>query len=178
MIDQNADQTKFLSVRDEFNNYQNYLYGEYIKYISAHTKHNTKKFLQYINGKRKTNLLPCKIEFKGQTATNDLDKVMLFAQFFSSIYTDHGDDMELSQFIDNRNDSNTFNLTISQDEICFALKRMNLNKGSGQDEIPPLFMGECVDALAIPLFAIFSTSLSTDVYPGGWKLGQLYPSRK
>lgn len=98
-----ADSTNFEQARDKFDTYQRQLYEEYLKDLASDSKNNPKKFWSHINGKRKTNSLPCKLEFQGQTATTNQEKATLFSKFFSSVYKNHPTDDNLSDFIDKRN---------------------------------------------------------------------------
>lgn len=55
---------------------------------------------------------------------------------------------------------------------------MELNKGQGPDQMPPIFLRECADSLARPLSAIFEKSLVDGKYPERFKLGQVTPIHK
>lgn len=118
--DINADQSSFIEARNNFDSYNKQKYEEFVTNIIKNNNENPKKFWRFINGKRKSNTLPCKLEFNGSVATNDTDKASLFAEFFSSVYAAHGRDDSLPDFIKNRNDQNTFRIIPSVASIVLG----------------------------------------------------------
>lgn len=52
---------------------------------------------------------------------------------------------------------------------------MNVNKGAGFDGVSSIFLRECAALLTIPLYTIYSRSLSDGVYPDSFKIGQITP---
>lgn len=173
-----ADPTKFHAARNDFDNYNKYLYDEYVKGIAADWKHNPKQLWSHINGKRKSNSLPCKMEFNGVSATTDKEKASAFAEFFSSVYVDYGVDDSLNEFINNRSEVNCLKLDASIDSLIVILKSMDLSKGMGPDFISPLFLRECAEQLAEPINKIFSKSLNECKFPEAWKIGYITPIYK
>lgn len=133
---------------------------------------------QYVNGRRKASVFPTKLEYDNITATNDADKAKLFATFFSSVYVDYGEDSEILNYINNRNDHGCFSINITTNMVKSTLESMELNKGAGPDCIPPLFLRNCAETLAEPLSAIFAKSISKSIYPDRWKTCHIVPIHK
>jgi hypothetical protein len=50
-----------------------------------------------------------------------------------------------------------------------------VNKGAGDDGIPPSFVKSCADSLKSPLLYIFNLSLSSGIFPTKWKKSFLIP---
>lgn len=69
-------------------------------------------FWRYVNGRRKRNSVPKKLELDGQMTTSDEGKAYLFSKFFSSDCVNHEIDTFLDEFIDNRNDRGYFSIII------------------------------------------------------------------
>lgn len=174
----NADESTFVKARDEFDNYNQLKYEEYVADIVSRSGDKPKKFWQFINGKRKANILPCKLELDGKIATNDSEKAELFAEFLSSVYVDHEPDNELTHFINIRDDMNLFNLNPSMEAIRAVLSKMDTNKGAGPDKISPIFLKNCADSLSMPLHIMFDLSIKSCIYPEKWKMGQVTPIYK
>lgn len=176
--DSNAEDSVFIKARDEFDAYNKQKYEDYVKGIIENSNGEPKKFWQFINGKRKSNSLPCKLELDGRIATDDADKAKLFAEFFSSVYVQHEHDDGLRDFIDKRCEQNTFHITPSQEAIQNVLRRMDVNKGVGPDSISPIFLRSCADVLSKPLHIMFTKSIEECVYPDKWKIGRIIPIYK
>lgn len=115
------------------------------------------------------------MELDGEIATDDANKAKLFAKFFSSVYNNHEEDADLDRFIADRNDSNTFKIIPSREAVQGVLLTMDTNKGSGTDNISPIFLRMCAQQLAEPLHILFSRSLEEGIYPDTWKIGQITP---
>lgn len=61
--DQMVDDSIFQTARDNFDSYHKKLYEEYVKEIVNESNKNPKQLWSHINGKRKSNSLPCKMEY-------------------------------------------------------------------------------------------------------------------
>lgn len=173
--DINADQSLFIKARDDFDTYNKIKYEAFITDIVENNKNNPKKFWRFVNGKRKSNTLPCKMTLNGEIATNDNEQASLFAKFFASVYADRKPDDELQNFINDRCERNTFRIVPSIGAIHAVLQQMDLSKGMGADMVPPSVMRNCADTLAKPLHLLFTKSLTNVTYPNQWKIGQITP---
>ncbi|CAG9784888.1 unnamed protein product [Diatraea saccharalis] len=59
-----------------------------------------------------------------------------------------------------------------------TIKRLDIHKSSGPDNIPPLFVKRCDCALTILLMMLFNNSLSKGVFPVVWKRARIVPIHK
>lgn len=177
-----ADASSFLSAKNEFETYQNELYNGFLSHLAANYKKQPKKFWNFINSKYKKSILPGKMTYNSEHATNDTEKANLFAKFFASVYkkypNDITDDDALLSFINSRDDHGYLDITITPFIVQKVLRRMDLSKGISPDKMAPIFLRECADILAKPLSVIYSKSLSDIHYPDLWKTGHLYPIYK
>lgn len=95
----------------------------------------------------------------------------MFDSHFSSIYSLSSwpaDMDEGTSHSDIRNVDNAeyFNITyLSRNKILKRLESLDTTKGSGYDQIPPRFVLECADELAVLLDLIFNSFLATGVFP-------------
>lgn len=173
--DINYSDAKFINAKNDFESYQKELYTEYVKKL-AHDRHNNPKmFWRYINGKRSSNSLPTKLKYNDKTATTDTEKANLFAEFFSSVYVDHKDNTDIRSFIHNRNDSGFNNFRVNEEAVYNIAMGLDLSKGCGPDNIPPILIKKCAETLCAPLTMIYSKSIKDCVYPDKWKVGQITP---
>lgn len=174
----NADESKFIVARNEFENYRRELHAKFIKEQASNLRHNPAAFWRHINDKRKTNGLPQKIKYNNVYARSDIEKANIFAEYFKSVYVDHGSDHDLHALISNRPDMNHFNITASMECVLAVLNEMDLSKGSGHDGVSSFFLRKCAVILANPLSIIFTKSLEKCVYPAPFRIGQITPIYK
>lgn len=158
-LNQNADESKFTTLNEEYLSLQKNKHDEYIRDLGDSFKNNPKQFWNFVNSKRKGNSLPCKMNYNGSTATSDEEK--------------YGTDQNWSAFIESRNDHGCFNLDITREEVAYALSTCDSNKGSGPDEMPPIFLRECAELLSLPLCLIFKKSIKDGIYPEMFKTGRI-----
>lgn len=69
--------------------------------------------------------------------------------------------------------SNNHVITVSEDEVRRALKRVNVRKAAGPDGIPGRVLRSCADQLAGLFTSIFNESLATSVVPTSFKKSSL-----
>ncbi len=68
-----------------------------------------------------------------------------------------------------RQSSNNHVITVSEDEVRRALKRVNVRKAAGPDGITARVLRSCADQLAGLFTSIFTESLATSVVPTSFK---------
>lgn len=83
---ENADATKYENLRRNFEELKVSEYDKFVNDLALNSKSNPKEFWKFVNGKCKSESLPCKVTHNGKTAVSNIDKANLFAEFFSSVY--------------------------------------------------------------------------------------------
>ena len=66
----------------------------------------------------------------------------------------------------------------SEIDVINVLKGLDVNKGSGPDDIPLKVLRECADELAPSLTTLFNLSMSTCTLPEVWKYSNVVPIHK
>ncbi len=69
-------------------------------------------------------------------------------------------------------------ITVTEDEVRRALKRVNIRKAAGPDEITGRVLRSCADQLAGLFTSIFNESLATSVVPTSFKKSIIIPVPK
>ncbi len=77
-----------------------------------------------------------------------------------------------------RQSSDNHVITVSQDEVRRALKRVNVRKAAGPDGITGRVLRSCADQLAGLFTSIFNESLATSVVPTSFKKSVIIPVPK
>lgn len=159
------------------------LYNTYMEKLEQEMKENPKLFWSHVKAKRGGSSVYPLTMSDGQLATsNGADICDLFGSYFASVYTtDSGADYKSnSKFLDTL-EINSQCLTIpdlDSDTLLHKLLSVNIRKGAGPDEIPPLFISACASALVFPLLKIYKVSLATGTFPQEWKKAKVVPVYK
>lgn len=109
--------SKYINLCKEFEKLKFEAYDKYVDNIAINSKSNPKQFWQFINGKCKSQSLPCKLEYGDKTAVTDIDKANLFAEFFASVYIERPPDNGLIDFINKRNDHGLWNVKVTPEIV-------------------------------------------------------------
>lgn len=175
-IESVAHYEDFLAARENYESYRKQLFSNFLRDQAPNLKNDPKSFWRHINSKRKSNSIPLKITYDNLEASSDESKANLFATFFQTVYSSFdNDDLEIFDFVRNRNDANCYNIECTTESVYAVLSTMDLSKGCGNDGIPPLFLRECAEILAAPLSIIFNKSICDGIYPDLFKIGQVTP---
>ena len=67
------------------------------------------------------------------------------------------------------NNSSLSTINISENEILSKLKSLDIKKGPGPDNIPPIFIRRTASTLVKPLYIIYCKSIKDGKFPTYWK---------
>jgi len=168
-----TDFIKFCSLRNQFDAAQSRAYQLYLETTQENLISDPSKFWTYVNTMRKTVGYPSFMHRGDKRTTNMQDKCDLFAEFFKDVFVDDtGTEQEqvfgLSKCVD------IGSLTLDKEKILKTLNEVDVSKGDGPDNISPLLLKNCSDALSTPLFHIFNLSLKSN-FPTRWKESYIVP---
>jgi hypothetical protein len=164
---------KFIKLRSEYKKLNRSLYSAWINKIENRIKTDPKQFFDFANYKRKTVGYPSTMSLGPKTSNSSSEVCDLFADFFESVYNDSISDAEES--LRGGEGPGFCSLRLEMTDMEIALAGLNVNKGAGDDGIPPSFVKRCADALKTPLLHIFNLSLSSGIFPSKWKNSFLIP---
>lgn len=120
-VNSNADDTKFITANDRFETKNQEEHERYIEDIGEKFKSDPKRFWSFVNSKRKSNNLPCKLMYNGKAATTNGDKANLLAEFLSSVYTAYPSNDSFTHTIETRDDRGFWNVKMSSEMVWCAL---------------------------------------------------------
>ena len=141
--------------------------------IAQQVKGNPKAFWSHVCGKLKTKsgVAPF-IDEKDKTKKfSDSDKANILQDQFSSVFTI--EPTEDIPRLERRTNTEIVNMTVTQEIVENEIKRMNVNKTCGPDEIPARMLQELINHLSSPLVQIFRKSLQQGQLPSDCKLAYI-----
>lgn len=161
-----------------YRGYNRFLYKQYVRRKQDDLRRNPKKFWSFVNSKRQENGLPTSM-YLGDGLANNLDeKCALFAEQFSSVFTNNILTAEETNAAIHTVPRDLIDLDIFQVTplmIELALKKLKLSFCPGPDGIPSCIFKKCGPVLAEPLLYIFNQSLQQQKFPTVWKTSHMRP---
>lgn len=160
----------FLNLRHKFLHLNSVLHAEHEITQAELLIENPKQFWKIVNQRRGTSGIPRIMSYGSERSDNSLRSANLFASFFKSVFTN-----DTVPIPEGPSGNELCDVTLTADELVTELRRLNINKGAGPDNIPNLFLKSMADELANPLLKIFNQSLSSGVFPSAWKTAYVTP---
>lgn len=156
----------FIRARNEYLSLNTILHAEYQRSQAELLKDNPKLFWKIVNGRRGTSGVPQKMKYGDRLTNTTKESADLFASFFESVFVQPNNDVPL---IHGPSPATLTDVQFTKDEILHGLSHLNVNKGSGPDMIPNVFLRQFASALCEPLTHVFNVSLQNGKFPTVWK---------
>lgn len=147
-------------------------YRVYLSRIEENIQNDSNTFWRYVNNLRNVNSIPNSMYLDSVTSTNGLDTVNLFAQYFSTVYSNYQGPI---QSIPKENLVDIPKISISTIDVFEGIESLKNKFSHGPDGIPSVFLKSCICTLTHPIFFIFSLSLHTKEFPSFWKNSFITP---
>lgn len=168
------DLIEFELLRERAHKVRDQCFFNFIKRIERDITRNPKSFWRFIKDRRNgCTSIPATMCQASQVATTGSEIAQLFANKFSSVFNKAIVSDDVGNIM--VNDSFLNNVKLKEWDIIVAAKKLDIFKGAGPDEIPPVFVKRCSTAIALPLSIIFNRSLSDGVFPDIWKISKIVP---
>lgn len=179
-----SDYESFAMFRDRLKINSEMCYKNYITKVEESIKNNIKYFWSYIANKKKNNDIPSCVYYREIMSSEPRDICNMYSTYFRSVF-------EPSTVPDGYNigssthtvDNPTSDLIISDlnftlDNVRSELRRLDPTKGTGADNIPPLFLKYTADTICFPVQYIFNLCIREGVFPHIWKVARITPIYK
>lgn len=167
-----TDYQRFCEVRSECKRLARDCHQTYINRIEDDLPNNLKSFWSHVSSLKRTSNIPQKMYLDDAEATDAPSKCELFARFFSSVF--NVADIPLPDFDYGLNHS-VSDCTVSAVDICNKLEALDVRKGAGPDDIPPIVLKYCAPVLAPYLTILFKALLSGGIFPSSLKVSFVVP---
>ncbi|CAH2084684.1 unnamed protein product [Euphydryas editha] len=173
-----SDYETFSLYRNRFKYISMSSYKHYMKVVEESISKNINYFWKYIYNKQ-NNISPSTFFYNGITVNNPDAITHLYSHHFKSVFGPCTVPCDFD--IDNipesnlNSDLNLKELYISETDIMTALRALDVSKGSGLDNLPPILLRSCATALCRPLHHLFNLSLREGIFPTIWKSARITP---
>jgi hypothetical protein len=144
--------------------------------LAKEIKTNPKSFYAYVRSKSRTKDKVCPLKDDTGTTVVDDDKVCnVLNNYFSSVFTREdlnceAEDFPILELLFSGDQNDVLqDVLISEEIVLSRLKKLNVNKAPGIDDIVPLVLVKTADVICKPLSIIFCESLSTGIVPSDWR---------
>lgn len=167
------------SMEREYSSMRRTAFREYISGLEHKAKSDPSSFWKFVKNQRKPNSVTREISFQNEHASSATDSANLLAAFFKSVFNENSTQVT-HEVLDGvlSYDLRMPPMEVTVDEVYQRLSDLDTTKGPGPDEIPPLFIKQCAESLALPLSILFNRSLTNRVFPALWKEASITPIHK
>ena len=132
--------------------------------MSENIKSNAKRFWTFCRLKTKSRLMPAVLSSGNEEAICSDDKSFMFNNYLHSVFNNDTSDTNLPEVNVHMN-SNLSNIVFSENDVFQVLKKLDINKGSGPNDVPLRVLHQCAAELTPSLTALFNMSMSTCALP-------------
>lgn len=147
--------------------------SSYQRNIESLIKTNPKSFFAYTKSLRKSNKLLALMRLKNKTSENIGETANLFAEYFSSVYTQNN---ETYNFQCNGDCNNYFQIT--EQNIRDVINSLDKTKTNSPDGIPATFYVNTIESILVPLKILFNKYTREMIYPDAFKTSFVSPIHK
>ena len=174
------DYYEFSELRSRCHKLHAACYSKYLYNVQQSIKVNVKNFWSFVKSRRGGSNYPNIFTLFDQSLINGPDIVQGFNDFFYNMFSSPAASYPLLNLAEPQSASvsNMHTVHISKRDILTLLKNLDPNKGPGNDDVPPLFIVRCAEALSHPLHLIFNKSINEGDFPDAWKIARIVPVHK
>ena len=137
----------------------------------------SKKFFKHVKSKTNSTRIPETVHFNNNYSSVSHRKCEMFNEFFCNQFTESSTYQETVDM--DRDHTTDFNFEkFRYDEILKILKKLDVSKATGPDNIDGVVLKKCHKSLAYPLTLIFNKSYTEGCIPTEWKTANVVPVHK
>ncbi|KAJ0180561.1 hypothetical protein K1T71_003965 [Dendrolimus kikuchii] len=173
---------QFSMFRRRFKTQSKICFNNYIDTVEDNLKRDVKTFWSYVKSHKRKCGIPHIMNYEDVKSKKPEEVCQLFANFFASVY-------ERSQYDGNPENLETMpintncdlalsELLITKKQIVTELKALDITKGPGPDGLPPFFLKNTAETVAVPLLILYNRSLMEGIVPSNWKMANITPVYK
>lgn len=147
----------------------------YIARLESDIQNNVKKIWGYVKTQRKSPTIPEHMTYNSTTAHDSKEVTDLFADYFSSVFTNEIPTHDANNKEDPLNSTLISSIRINEEITLKYLSSIDIKKGPGIDRLPGIFIRNCSKYICLPVCAIYKKSLKEGLFPLKWKSAVVTP---
>jgi hypothetical protein len=170
-----SDFNTFCLLRERQKRVQRECYEKFIESAENNIKCSSRNFWYFVKSKKCSSDFPDNMFYGDKCLSSGDELCDVFNTYFQSAFelNDTNVDIQSDKVIDNPVSIGP--LVITQQAVEKYLGALDINKGYGPDNIPPLFLRMCHKSLAYPVSVLFNISLISGLMPEIWKRSYVVP---
>lgn len=170
---------QYIQLKSELDSKIQVSYRNYLDEVALSFQTNPEFFWTFVKNKSKTNGIPNRMSYNGNSSDSETTICNYFKDFFQSVHSCKSNSVENYLFDPKRCLNGNINMsTFEQMSIEKELYNLDNNKSSGPDGISPFLLKKCASSISCPLSLLFNLSLSTETLPECWKESYIIPLHK
>lgn len=158
----------------DFNELHDALYSQYIAGIERNISTNPAQFWRYAKSNQSAISYPAEMRYQNDTAKTPEDITNLFANHFENSYAPEDDSFDVND-VYNSVSASSRKISLSLFDVENALLKLKPNGSIGADQLHPVILIRCGDALVFPLWLLFEKSLESGDIPRCLKTSRVLP---
>lgn len=172
---QPTDYAHFCQLRDACKGLSRTCYENYLNHVEGSIPHNPNSFWSFVRSSGESPSVPSIVTLNGRPSKDQQERADMFSDFFSSVFSQP---VVQSPSFEFNSSSSLAMVSFSETEVLSTIRRLDIKKGAGPDNIPPSFLQYCSGMLAQPLSNLFNLSIQHGRFPEILKMGHIIPILK
>lgn len=176
----NNDYSEFSLLRARYHRMQKVCYNNFVLFSQNSIKKDPKAFWAFVKSKKGRSSYPTVVTYGDTSFCNGSDICKGFNDFFYSTFCPKLDNYPPTTLPSSQRGTSDYlgTLSFTPDEIFSMLRKLDVDKSAGFDNIPPLMIVKCAGSLALPLSILFNKSINSGTFPDPWKEARVVPIHK
>lgn len=172
------DYDEFALLRSRQRRIQTLCFNNYIATAEKEIKTNPKFIWKFIKSLRGNSGYPSQFTLGRSNYSDGPSICNAFNSYFESVFAQPSTHDKVDYDYNTLCGDVIATLTFTEETVMQLLKSLDVNKGSGSDAIPPLFLVRCAPSLSLPITILFNRSLTEGTFPSIWKIANIVPVHK
>lgn len=168
---------EYVAALTDFNELHEKLQTEYIDQVQQNIVQNPAEFWSYAKMKQKRTKYPIEMQLNGEKGVNPKEVVELFADYFESIYV-KDEDATVFEDIYSTEPANSQDINLTLQDIENAITKLKVKGSAGPDNLGPIVIKQCSDALVWPLWILHQKSMELGKISSRLKISRVVPEFK
>lgn len=172
---ENGITDEYVKALEEFNVLHDKLHNDYIAKVQSKICSNPSEFWAYAKSKRKQSKYPLEMKYKDQRSETPQEIVEMFANYFEDIYERYDNDETTFDDVYENEPLDPKEIFLTMFDIERAIMQLKAKNSCGPDEMSPIVVKKCMDAMIWPLWILFQKTYDHGIISSKLKISRVAP---